>query len=494
MEDPVIDPDTEITDDSENEDPGTDVPESPFEFRNIEIENVDFSAKGYKYLTGIREIKHYDTAEEFYGRVTASITGTLEDLGLSQDAFNTIANAVYAKDLYDMTSSVFVNSENGAKGRFEEYLFEYNAVSASGNPITLTGVAVFLNYQTNGVFMHTLDGISLVHDHLKSYDDCVSIIGSIDYLRAIYNQLVVMSDFEGYNHNEERTVHPYVSYNELAHQSIDCALAALELLDYVGVCMKEGYKTYNMGMSKGAGVAMATHKLLENSVSSDISSKFPLAGTYCATGLYDFRGMIEYYNDKKVKGESTSEEDLKISWMAATAFYFAYSSHQSVISEAEFKNLFTTEFVDFSSSNKLFGNPDISWGGFQDILSEGGFVSLDKVLNARFFIQEGWNKGAINEEDELVKKIFDILDEENPAYGWVPKASLLMEHSKDDELSNYEVSVSNYLELKHQGMIPNLYVDFNTYYDLDHNTMSGVGLVRMAVLKDPFKPIIFNLF
>lgn len=303
-----------------------------------------------------------------------------------------------------------------------------------------------------------------------------------------------MSDFEGYNHNVERAVHPYVSYNALARQSIDCALAALELIDYVGLRMKPAYKVYNMGMSKGGGTAMATQKMLENSEPFEVRSKLSLAGTYCATSVIDFRGMIKHFNDKKLKGESTADEDLMISWMAATALYFAYHTHQSVISETDFENFFTAEFNSFAKDEKLFGNPKMYWGSYQRLFSQYNMISLDKVLNERFFIQEGENKGELNEDDELVKKIFAVLDEENPANGWSPKSPLLMEHSKDDEKSNYEVSFKNYCGLKYQPMFTNPYVNFNTYYGIEHDVLSGVALVRMAVLEEPYKPVLYNLF
>jgi len=151
LEAPAVEQNSEATANQQPEDV------SSFTFKSVEINDVDFSAKGYKYLTGIREMKHYDTAEDFYTRVTTSIASGIEDLGLSQDNFNTIANVVYAKDLHDLTARMFINSGNGAKGRFEEYIIEYNSTSAAGEPITLSSVVVFPNYQTDGIFVHTID-------------------------------------------------------------------------------------------------------------------------------------------------------------------------------------------------------------------------------------------------------------------------------------------------------------------------------------------------
>jgi len=468
--------------------------EDTLAFKNVSLLDDDVQANGYEYLTSILDASYYYDPDALYARATESIASIIEsvggEIGIDRTTFEYILKVLYSKDMLALTTNMFFNN-NGAAGRFEEYKFRYWSTSATGEKIQLTGVVIFPNYQTDGTTYHTLDNLTLLHDSLRGKEEYVSNLGHFAYLRSIYNQAVIVSDYEGYNETADAQ-HPYVSANELARQAVDCALAAMEVLDYVGVNLKKGYKVYNMGMSKGASPAIAAQRMLENYEPAEISTKLPIASTYVGTGLYDFKGMMIKNLQEIKEGTSTYEENLQMSWIAATVVKYAYLTHPDAFKDIEGFEGLKSFFCDFfytaaAIESDILINPAVNWDDLEYYFKYYDFITMDEIFNPNFF-----KDGEFNEEDPLLKKLFEVLDEENPVTGWSPKAPILMEHSKDDTFSIYEVAYQNYKDLKNYSSIPNLYVNFHTYSGLNHVTMSGVASARMALFENPALPLLFN--
>jgi len=366
-------------------------------------------------------------------------------------------------------TKMFVNSKTGAKGRIEEYHFTYKSKSVSGEDITLSGVAVLPNYASDGTFIHTVDALSLSHERWKKRTNYVSLVGSMDYLRTIFNQMVVLSDYEGYGKTIDK-IHPLLSYNELAVQSVDCAMAALELLDHINVEIKPGFKTYNMGMSKGAPVAMATQRMVETTSRADVKEKLNIAGTYCCSGPYDLRMAFE---------QSVNSTELRACWLDVAIVQSAYLAHKDYFSGYEFNDFFNPSFP-MQELVGLFDEKNSYSKELNEAFSNAGITCLKDVFREEFFNQDG----TFNTDYDLLKKLLEVLDMENPAKGWSPKSPLLIEHSKDDNFAIYDFSIQTYNDLKyHNSASPNPFVHQNTYAGfgdlvIDHDTISMIGMLH----------------
>ena len=363
---------------------------------------------------------------------------------------------------------------------FEKCNFTYRSLDVFGNPVVLSGSAMFINTTYPGK-SHVMDDVTLYQPYWLSMDECGTGKGSPAMVRAAYNQLVVVPDFQGFGITQGIMHNPFLEYSALARQSIDCEMAALELMDSLGIDMRCGYRTYNMGMSKGAPVAMAAQKLLENSEPRQVRNRIALKSTYCCSGPYDLIGLTEKYIEK---GE---ERNL---WMIALMVTSAYYSHPDIFAGYSIEDFFTDKFnqVRVEKDGKMISLTewiDLLYCDEHDMIRtyrEYGLTSVADIFAPRFFDAEG----RLNLSDPLVSAFVRVHKENDPSQGWSPATQLVLEHSKDDNFVVYDISYSCYERLKKDSDgNENPYVRESTWSGLDHEEISVVGMLKMFFMRDP---------
>jgi len=442
-----------------------------------------FQPTNTDYLVKVTKVETYDTVEEFKQYIM-TVLGDAAPADIISLGFDVI----FSPDICKLMAKMFLRSGGESYGRIEKYHFNYNSTSATGDPVVLSGVAYFPNYPDNIEAPHTLDAFTIFHDYWKSINHNVSTDGAPIALRALYNEIVTIPDYEGYGITKEDAKyykHAYFAYNELAQQSIDCALAGLELMEQLGIKMKFGYKTYNMGMSKGAPIALAAHKIIETKAPAGVRKKFDLAGTYCCSGPYDLRGLIEHYYNT---------ENVTACWVATAIIYSVYISHAKIFNEYTqdtfFDSIFSEKFNDNKNKTELLQLFD-SRHVWQEKLDEK-FKSFGLTSFQELFNQNILDEGALNESNSLVKKLMEVLDDENPTLGWNPKAPVLFEQSIDDSFVPYEPIIASVEKFRNQYLIPNPLIYYNSYSGLDHSLISGLGYIKMGIFENPLLPIFFD--
>ena len=94
-------------------------------------------------------------------------------------------------------------------------------------------------------------------------------------------------DYGGYSISKD-IEHPYVYHPELSNQSVDLVLASQEFADKQNITLSG--KLFLAGWSEGGGVALATHKLIEEKYSDriNISASAPFAGEYNIKELFNY--------------------------------------------------------------------------------------------------------------------------------------------------------------------------------------------------------------
>lgn len=425
------------------------------------------------YLVGVTGFNYYESANSFFDFISESIKELDSDL--------------IKKGLFSLASpdSIFKKSV-----RMERYNFTYRSSDPCGNPIVLSGALLLPDSKDKSV-QHQIDNITLYNQYWIDANYAATLLGTPAMFRAVYNQAVICSDFEGFGVDYGKHHHPFLEYFALARQSIDCQLAAMELMDHLGIRLNPDYGTYNMGISKGAPVAMAVQKMLENSEPACVCDRIRLKSSYCATGPYDLAGLMQDYI------ESGESEHL---WMLTMLVISTYYSYPDLFEGYELEDFFTDELNNGTIEAKGVTYSLCGWidaGRINNIYlqkryQELGIVDVHQVLAPCFFDQDG----KLDTGNVLVSRFLKIWSDNNPSLGWSPCSPILIEHSTYDNFVVYHLSYQCYLNLLFNSGEMNGNVTEHTFDIklLKHDRMSGYSMIRILLLEDPASQKLINRF
>ena len=199
--------------------------------------------------------------------------------------------------------------------RIKCYVFYYPSVDANGKPITLSALLVRPRSITSQPLNNVVVGC---HITITSNDECPSSynsvlpvegffgheksdVGMLTYFATGYdsvtgNNLVIMSDYEGYGITRKRA-HPYLYQELTARQVVDATRYGLALYqalsaEHDGDPLKNTWKLVTMGYSQGGSVALATHRFIEQ---NGLAEELHFAGSVCGDGPYDPLSTLNYY-------------------------------------------------------------------------------------------------------------------------------------------------------------------------------------------------------
>ena len=442
-------------------------------------------ARDEKYLVEDYKVYYYDTPDEFMDFLGGSTElRSIEQAGLILDVLSIGSVADLVNKLF------FENIVGGefARIRIERHNFQYKSLDGEGNPIILSGTLV-LPSSANKDVPHRLDDITLCHPWYMTNEECPSVDGNLVMYRAVYNEAVIIPDSQGMGTTYGLYKPPFTEWPQLARQTIDCELAALELMKDLNVTLAKDYVTKGMAMSKGAPVMVEVQRMLENTEPAWIRNLIRLESTYSACGPYDTFGM---FTDTQ-----TWDADPTDMWALLLLINSAYYAHPSEFRNFRLSDFYSDEFNSFKVSDGKGGEYtladqisdkfDVDRGKFE----ESGLDAVAKILNPRFFREDG----SFNEDDALVSRFFKILKSNNPTVGWTPKARILLEHSMIDHIAAYKYSSESYKDLKTDDRgISNPNVAQHVYSSLSHGTISSMAVGRMMILENPaYESIIDNL-
>lgn len=427
------------------------------------------------YLVEVLDTTVYETADDFVDFI-ASTYFLMADY---EEIFREVVDPIMKIGAAETYVRQIIQGKT-ANVRIHRYNFTYRSLDTDGQPCIFSGSLVLPN-SDNPEYRCRLDAVTLYHSFYISKYDCATGSGVPAMARAIFNQAVVSSDFQGMGVDEGTHHHPFLEYFSLARQSIDCEMAALELMGRLNVRLPERFPTYNMAISKGAPVVIAAHKLVQESEDEDIKKSIRIASSYACAGPCDLVGLLKAYG---------TDIDLVNIWMISMMVLSVYYSHpeefpgvdildffsenyRNAIIPVGGVNCFVHEYVDLMVSNQNFITADA--------LDAVGIHRAQDMLNPRFFNEDE----SYNMNDPLVATFFRLLGDCNPCTGWIPKSTVLMETGRNDRFIVYDVANNCYLTLRGGLPIPNPLVRMNTWQDLDHGNMSIVGMVKIMALPDP---------
>lgn len=359
--------------------------------------------------------------------------------------------------------------------RFEQHSFSFNTKDSFGHPIVLSGSVTFPS-ATNGVKTY-LDNVTLYHSPLYNGKDSYPSVSSYSAMaRALFNSLVVAPDIEGTGVSYGKTIPIHFDYKTMARQAADCELAALELVRKKGISIRPDYRTYNMGASRGGGVAFAFAKYMDTEASEAVRKAINLKDSYCVVPILGFEDLINYYGNN----DDTGAKPFTIVNML-DSFYLDY---QPSFGQYSLDDYYCDKYKDV---RVLFKNKEYSLTEFtrlmefdasdlDEVYSNNGIVYASDILSPDLYT----NKGNIDRDGELYKALARVMNTIDPSIGWTPDTPVSICFSSGDDIIPFEDVANNVIE-RVKG--PNLSYTQMSY--LNHIPASFNGIYKMITQKDP---------
>ena len=370
---------------------------------------------------------------------------------------------------------VGVNPDGTSKLHFELCNFTYRTVDVHGNPIMLSGSVAFPN-NSDEERSYELNDITLYSSHyLLPHTLSPTENGSPAMLRVMFNNMVVMPELQGNGGSYGQVETADIVADVVARQSIDCELAALELVGKLGLKMGRDYGTYNMGASKGAFTAMAVQRALETTEVPDIRKAVNLKSSYCGCGPYDLSGALEYYC--RMGGE------MNFPWFVPVAVKNVFDSYRELFVGYGLPDFFTDSFNDAYTLLEAAVSQEFSWEELNSLFFEYGFTNIKSILNGRMFDASGMP----DRKDSLYSLFDKCLQANNPACGWKPGVPVLIAASPGDDFVPYGTTRKTYEQLAVGDMgIPNENVIWKEMTDnVGHIAAAELCLIDMLMYRNP---------
>lgn len=184
--------------------------------------------------------------------------------------------------------------------------FTYMSVSATGEPIKLSGLFVYPHVNLGG---KPMTGYYIgTHVTITSDEECpsnftidniASDVGLISiFAHSLMNHgFVVMPDYEGYGITKNRP-HPYLSREVTAKQVIDGAKAGMLLIDKLHELsdfykLPTNFQTISVGYSQGGATSAATYRYALDH--PEECASLHMRGAICGDGPYDPVATLNHY-------------------------------------------------------------------------------------------------------------------------------------------------------------------------------------------------------
>lgn len=391
------------------------------------------------------------------------------------------------------------------------YRIVYKTKDNRGKEIQLSGD---VSYLANPINSHTriLESVSLFHSAFFTDEGKSTEYEQYAFpARSIHNALVVYPHYQGVHEGRkpEYLEGRPVTVAELllkARQGIDCELAAIELINKLkGVKLMPQYYTENIGLSCGAGTALATQYLLENDPQLKHVNKksIRLTGTYCCEGCYSYSGLLSKLTEVVHYDESleefTSMEDFKPACLIAV-IVGAYDTWKGMKDQDgneffagvdDVNEYFSPEFL---GSDNLFEDDGRQITDIIDYFRTGTLSAHSRIFKRAGFLSSTMiNPELLNSAHEIdvtnskIKTLLNALAQNDRILsGWNPSAQLCISHSTGDEFVPYSQALDVYKSLSKGGLNRN--VRLQTIPCLNHtNGNKFYGIKDIVLKKHPYE-------
>lgn len=334
----------------------------------------------------------------------------------------------------------------GARWNMEVYSITFSSIGYKGEPIELSAIVAFPN-AIDGTKFHQLDGISVYnHARIDLSVNEPSRIGDIMLLRAFYNQLVVIPDEEGLG----ASIDHYFAQTENdrnARQTIDAIRAALELINGMGVEMKEGYGTQNFGISLGGETCVGFHHYMETKATPEERQLVNLKATFGGSGVITpsmyFQRADNGTAEAPMLNLGLALNQLEGLLELPASALGGYDPRTRLFSPELFEMVSQDSVTPLMEARRLLQSADYSQLPFQTMFQKD---MLDSV-------------GKFNYDSPKTQALFEYLKQCDLGYGWTPEAKFTLVWGDEDKSMQpymHQQAYRNLRRLPNGGTNPNV--------------------------------------
>lgn len=280
----------------------------------------------------------------------------------------------------------------------------YRTVNPAGNSITASGILLLpetssaettaiVSYQHGTIFGDSRAPTNgLFHKYLGA------VIASMDHI-------VVIPDYIGYGESVTE-LHPYMHAESLADSTIDLIKAVKTHLASEGIATSG--QLFLGGFSEGAYAAVATHKMIQECYTVELS----VTATSAGAGSYDLA--------------TTSRTLLDLDTLPSGAYVaFVYKAYDTIYSFNRISEVFNEPYATLVNTH--FD------GAHDDPIVDAAITKVTSSLFKEPFLSNFRGNGETAIKQRLA---------ENNVYDWKPTSPIRFFHGQDDIISPYANSVT----------------------------------------------------
>lgn len=340
-----------------------------------------------------------------------------------------VVNMLMAKEKESL-NSMFSKEQGNTKDpkwEFKVYSYNFRSLDFKGQPVVLSGIVAFPG-STDPKSTHTLNGITLLNHPICTESTTPSKYGDAFLLRAFYNQAVVIPDQLGFGASQ-----PYFfaeTENERNSQNtIDAIIAAIKLMEQVGVKLKKGYATENFGVSHGGGMTYAFHHYMENKATAYEKKMVNLKGTFGGIGIIS---PGEYF-----RGQDHMDTPTVSPFYALSITKGILELNKNKLGGFEGKDFFRDDLFDISITgshgeiiNMMETQRNIPDQSLEiELRFYEGMQDFHELFNSVMFNSETHKFDFSNERTQA---FFNYLDSKDLGKGWNPEHNFVMAWCDND--------------------------------------------------------------
>ena len=344
------------------------------------------------------------------------------------------------------------------------YTYNYTSVTAEGGPLYLSAMACmpdedcdYINNVIIGCHITIADNgqcpsvynesgsatsdVSLMMNHAGSG----TTIHAPQSSQSNYN-LVILPDYEGYGITVNRC-HPYLCEELTARQVVDAVRYGISLYKTSSVIssirhpFRPNWRSMCIGYSQGGGVALATHRFIEQ---NGLTDELHFAGSVCGAGPYDPIATLYYYAEQYSNGDPLKMPVLMPLIMRGMCCANPYmKNHQpsdylsqaflatGILDMIDSKTMTTDDITDALVSY-YSSTPYVSSGNLNLPLSYILTPPTFSYIYSLYGNYPDYTNIPLPTHRGVREDLHFALESNNLTHGWVPQHAMFLYHSYED--------------------------------------------------------------
>lgn len=358
---------------------------------------------------------------------------------LLENSLSELGGNEYFIDYYepDMTINLFKGFLTDRQARIKGHHFLYNTVDFKGEPKVLSGLVYYLEEARNGV-MRKLDGMEVYCPSFMLKKASFKSSRIIAMFRTLYKSAVIIADEQGAGYDRE-DFYPICEPYLIARQTIDCQMAAMELLEELGKEFEEDYSTMILGSSHGGAVALGMQEMLENAEPASIRNKVRLERNVLLEGTPDLWTVTKRCFECTEDNLPANMENSIVPAIIAMVIN-AKMAHPEIMKDYEIEDFFTPEF---NNQRIEIDGKEYSWVEIVKTLrldentvfpDKYGYLTGKDLLKADTYNEDG----TLNYDNKRIAALRDATLQSSLNFNWTPQHPLYVVHCTGDDVAPYD--------------------------------------------------------